>query len=97
MTRAHVQQASDVQVTPAGPTVVRERLQDGCVGEQTRMSQPDRVALKQSALSAARELFPLEFMNRFDQILVYQPLGRADLRTEDLCDVTKHPVEVTER
>jgi ATP-dependent Clp protease ATP-binding subunit ClpC len=45
----------------------------------TQASQPDRIALKQSALSAARERFPLEFMNRFDQVLVYQPLGRADL------------------
>lgn len=37
MTHAHLQRASDVQMKPAGPAVVRERLHDGCVSEKTRM------------------------------------------------------------
>lgn len=45
----------------------------------TPRGQPDSAVLRQSALAAARGLFPLEFLNRFDQVLVYQPLRRAEL------------------
>lgn len=35
--------------------------------------------LRQLALKSARASFPLEFMNRFDEVLVYSALERADL------------------
>ncbi len=37
-------------------------------------TRPQRVDLQQAALSAAREMFPLEFLNRFDDTLVFSPL-----------------------
>jgi ATP-dependent Clp protease ATP-binding subunit ClpC len=35
--------------------------------------------VRQTALTAARGLFPLEFLNRFDEILVYRPLDHEQL------------------
>jgi ATP-dependent Clp protease ATP-binding subunit ClpC len=40
---------------------------------------PQEVDLKKVALGAAREMFPLEFLNRFDDILVYTSLDRRHL------------------
>ena len=38
-------------------------------------SQPEARDLTQTALAEARAVFPSEFLNRFDEILVYGPLG----------------------
>lgn len=54
-----------------------ERQPMGFQGARSR--QPDRAALRQTALAAARRLFPLEFLNRFDHVLVYEPLQRRHL------------------
>jgi len=40
---------------------------------------PDDSTLEQTALEAAREIFPLEFLNRFDNLLVYSALTREHL------------------
>ncbi len=40
---------------------------------------PEAPSLGETALAAAREIFPLEFLNRFDDILVYSALGREQL------------------
>jgi len=40
---------------------------------------PEATDLGQTALAAAREIFPLEFLNRFDDILVYSTLARRQL------------------
>ncbi|HVS63741.1 MAG TPA: AAA family ATPase [Thermoanaerobaculia bacterium] len=42
-----------------------------------RERDPDRV--RDAALEAARSHFPAEFLNRFDEQLVYEPLGEDDL------------------
>ena len=42
-----------------------------------RERDPDRV--REAALDAARKNFPAEFLNRFDEQLVYVPLGEQDL------------------
>ena len=42
-----------------------------------RERHPDRV--RDAALDAARNHFPAEFLNRFDEQLVYEPLGEDDL------------------
>ena len=42
-------------------------------------AQPQAKDLKHTALAAAREMFPLEFLNRFDEILVYSALERGHL------------------
>lgn len=42
--------------------------------------QPRPVDLGHTALDAARALFPLEFLNRFDEILVYRPLDHGHLQ-----------------
>lgn len=44
-----------------------------------RQQAPQAPDLGQTALAAAREIFPLEFLNRFDDILVYATLGRREL------------------
>jgi ATP-dependent Clp protease ATP-binding subunit ClpC len=44
-----------------------------------RGSEPSPVDVKQTALAAARGLFPLEFLNRFDEVLVYRPLDHEQL------------------
>jgi ATP-dependent Clp protease ATP-binding subunit ClpC len=45
-----------------------------------RLHEPAVVNLEHTARNAARGLFPLEFLNRFDEILVYRPLGREHLQ-----------------
>ncbi len=40
---------------------------------------PEATDLSETALAAARQIFPLEFLNRFDDILVYSALGREQL------------------
>lgn len=40
---------------------------------------PGPIDLRHTALDAARALFPLEFLNRFDAVLVYRPLDRGHL------------------
>jgi ATP-dependent Clp protease ATP-binding subunit ClpA len=42
-----------------------------------REREPERV--REAALDAARQHFPAEFLNRFDEQLVYEPLGADDL------------------
>ncbi|MBI3402135.1 MAG: ATP-dependent Clp protease ATP-binding subunit [Acidobacteria bacterium] len=44
-----------------------------------QVNQPRPVDLRHTALNAARALFPLEFLNRFDEILVYRPLDRRHM------------------
>ncbi|HVS14032.1 MAG TPA: AAA family ATPase [Thermoanaerobaculia bacterium] len=46
-------------------------------GDATEGSDPER--LREVALDAARRHFPAEFLNRFDEQLVYGPLGDEDL------------------
>ncbi len=41
--------------------------------------QPEAQDLTQTALAQARAVFPFEFLNRFDEILVYGPLGAEHL------------------
>jgi ATP-dependent Clp protease ATP-binding subunit ClpA len=45
-----------------------------------RLNEPAVVNVEHTARDAARGLFPLEFLNRFDEILVYRPLGREQLQ-----------------
>ncbi len=45
--------------------------------EQDQESESDR--LSQTALEAARQKFPLEFINRFDEVIVYASLEREQL------------------
>ncbi len=40
----------------------------------------DAAAVERSAMNAAQQRFPAEFLNRFDEILVYATLQREDLR-----------------
>ena len=42
-------------------------------------SQATRDSLRELALAAARKSFPFEFINRFDEILVYSPLEHEHL------------------
>ncbi|MBI1950763.1 MAG: ATP-dependent Clp protease ATP-binding subunit [Acidobacteria bacterium] len=42
-------------------------------------SRPKAPSIRETALAAARATFPLEFLNRFDEILVYSPLERVHL------------------
>ncbi len=39
----------------------------------------DGDSVEETARSAAREVFPFEFLNRLDEMLVYRPLSREDL------------------
>jgi ATP-dependent Clp protease ATP-binding subunit ClpB len=48
------------------------------VVEENRVDTPKRITA--SALGAARRKFPPEFVNRADRIVVFQPLGRDELR-----------------
>lgn len=48
------------------------------VPQEPREDTPKRIAT--SALGAARRKFPPEFVNRADRIVVFQPLGRDELR-----------------
>ncbi len=48
------------------------------VPQENRGDTPKRIAT--SALGAARRKFPPEFVNRADRIVVFQPLGRDELR-----------------
>jgi ATP-dependent Clp protease ATP-binding subunit ClpC len=44
-----------------------------------RVNGPSSVDVQHTALAAARRLFPLEFLNRFDEILIYRPLDHEQL------------------
>jgi len=59
-------------------TDVLERRTLGFRGTDSQPA-PEAADLGQTALAAAREIFPLEFLNRFDDIFVYSTLGRSQL------------------
>ncbi|MFQ5742291.1 MAG: AAA family ATPase [Acidobacteriota bacterium] len=52
----------------------------GFHGDKER-SQPEPRSVRDTALAAARRVFPLEFLNRLDEILVYSPLERKHLES----------------
>jgi len=47
------------------------------IGDEEETAEPE---IEETALRSAAEVFPYEFLNRFDEILVYSPLGRSHLR-----------------
>ena len=70
-----------VMTSNVGTREMSELLERRTVGFRTEAEQlhPEAKDLNQTALSAARQLFPLEFLNRFDDILVYSALERSNL------------------
>lgn len=66
-----------VMTSNVGSREMASALNKRSLGFQS--NQPPPVDLRDTALDAARALFPLEFLNRFDEILVYRPLGRGHL------------------
>ncbi len=48
-------------------------------GASSDRRRVDDSLVAEAALEAARKAFPLEFLNRFDELMVYSPLGRRDL------------------
>jgi len=58
--------------------LLRRRRRPG-FGALETPTTPSAEELKRSALDAARAKFPLEFLNRFDDILVYSALEREHL------------------
>ncbi|MFQ5668965.1 MAG: AAA family ATPase [Acidobacteriota bacterium] len=55
-----------------------ERRTVGFIAQDGPASPPPSV-VEEVAQTAARELFPLEFLNRLDEILVYSPLTQENL------------------
>ena len=70
-----------VMTSNVGTREMSELMERRPMGFRTEADeqQPHAQYLDQAALSAARQLFPLEFLNRFDEILVYSSLQRDDL------------------
>lgn len=64
---------------------------------ETQSAAPQPPDFRETALAAARERFPLEFLNRFDEILVYSSLERPHLeRIYDkfLADIHTRAIEL---
>ncbi len=70
-----------VMTSNVGTREMSELLERRPVGFRTEadQSRPQAKDLDDTALSAARQIFPLEFLNRFDEILVYSALERDHL------------------
>ncbi len=75
-TRSIIVMTSNVGSRDLGAILDRKR-----VGFQTEApaSAPEAPDLRKTAIAAAREMFPIEFLNRFDDILVYASLERRHL------------------
>lgn len=64
-----------------GSREISELLEHRPIGfhSETDHADPDARSVKEAALTAARKLFPHEFLNRFDDVLVYAPLKAEHL------------------
>lgn len=76
-TRSIIVMTSNVGSREIG-ALLRRRRRPG-FGALETPTTPSAEELKRSALDAARAKFPLEFLNRFDKILVYSVLEREHL------------------
>ncbi|UCF66120.1 MAG: ATP-dependent Clp protease ATP-binding subunit [Acidobacteriota bacterium] len=77
LTRSIIVMTSNVGSREMSRRLERRRTL-GFLAEHSERRKPD-VDMTATATLAAREIFPLEFLNRFDEILVYQPLERDHL------------------
>ncbi len=72
-----------IMTSNVGSRQMGEILEQKAIGfemsEGSRVSAIEPSTLSDAALSAAREHFPYEFLNRFDETLVYSALNQGDL------------------
>jgi len=76
-TRSIIVMTSNVGSRDIGDLLRRQRRPG--FGALETPTTPSAEGLKRAALEAARVKFPLEFLNRFDDILVYSALEREHL------------------
>jgi ATP-dependent Clp protease ATP-binding subunit ClpC len=75
-TRSIIVMTSNVGSRDLGAILDRKRV--GFLTERPALA-PEVLDLRKAALAAARGMFPIEFLNRFDDILVYTSLERQHL------------------
>ncbi len=68
-----------VLTSNVGSREMSEQIERHPLGFRTEGEKPSVPSLKETALSAARGVFPFEFLNRIDEILFYSPLEHQHL------------------
>src|SRR5690606_11508873 len=66
-----------IMTSNLGSDLIRRRME---VAEEGRLSEAEMVALKRDLMNRLKEQLRPEFLNRVDEIVVFRPLGREQIR-----------------
>ncbi len=67
-----------IMTSNLGSHVIQEKLSTGSVGNQHR--EEEFAVLKQELYQMLRQTIRPEFLNRIDEVIVFKPLGKEDIR-----------------